>query len=163
MKLHGKSLVRNVKTVVIPRPDGPLVFKMQAVLDYDEFDKLCPTPEPPTVKPRDKPTFQDIYDEKYQAAITEWAGNKTNWMILKSLEVTEGLEWETVKLSDYTTWGNFRQELIDAYLTPGEIATIITAVTEVCGLSSDKIEEATQAFLVAQAQAENESSKDIEH
>ncbi len=153
MKLNGKKVEGpNEEVVVIPRRSGNLVFKARAVLDYDIFDAACPTPQPREVlKPGGERTL--LIDEKaYLEAMNEWSANKTNWMVLKSLEATESLEWETVNMDNPGTWANYRDELQAASLSPMEIARIVNAVIAACGLDQRKIDEATEAFLAGLAE-----------
>ena len=151
MKLHGRKIEGlNIETVVIPRSTGDLVFKAQAVVGYEEFDALCPAPNPPTIVKRGGETSKDITNPAYLKKMDDWLGKRSSWLILQSLSVTPELEWETVNMSESETWINFRQELKDSGLTPGEIARLIDAVTTACGLNQDKIEEATRRFLAGQ-------------
>lgn len=160
MKLNGKKIEGpNEEVVVIPRASGNLVFKAQAVLDYDVFDAICPTPKPrESIKPGGERTL--MYNEQaYQDAMEDWASKKTHWMILKSLEATNNLEWETVDMDDPDTWVNYQEELKAASLSPMEIARIVNAVTAASGLDQSKIDEATAAFLAGLAEEqENEVS-----
>lgn len=50
-------------------------------------------------------------------------------------------------MDDSKTWCNYEKELKEVFL-PQEINAIINAVTTACALSGDKIEEATQSFLL---------------
>ena len=152
MKMHGKKIEGpNMEIVVIPRSTGNLVFRAQAVLDYEEFEALCPAPKPrEIIKPGGERTLA-LNEKSYQDALQEWASRKTDWMVLKSLQATEGLEWETVNMDDSGTWANYQNELKEASLSPPEIARIVNAVTVACGLDQRKIDEATEAFLATLA------------
>lgn len=159
MKLHGKKIEGpNVEVVVIPRSEDNLVFKAQSVLDYEIFDAVCPMPIPREVlKPGGERTL--LFEEKtYQEAMDKWASKKTDWMVLKSLEATESLEWETVNIDDPDTWSNYREELRAASLSPMEIARIVNAVMAACGLDQKKIDEATAAFLAGVAKEQKDAS-----
>jgi hypothetical protein len=153
MKIHGKKLSGpNVEVVVLPRSDGDLVFRAQAVLDYSDFEKLNPAPQPPVKLLRGGVTSQNVEDPSYKKAIDKWVNRRTAYMILKSLEATEGLEWETVDIGDPTSWENYSTEMKEAGLSDPEMAAIVETVTTANGLNQDKIEEATQRFLAGQAQ-----------
>ena len=153
MKLHGKPIEGpNVVTVVIPRSSGDLVFKAQAVLDYSDFDKLCPVPQPPTIQRPGGQKSVNVEDPGYKEQLEKWAEKKSCWMVIKSLSVTEGLEWETVDLSDPDTWINHVEELTKAGLTPHEQSRLVNAFSEANGLSQDKIDEATRRFLALTAE-----------
>jgi hypothetical protein len=148
MKLDGKKIEGpSISLVVIPRKERDLVFRAEAILDYSDFDKICPSPSPPEIlRPGQAPSL-DIEDKDYKEKINNWSKNKTSYMILKSLEATENLEWETVDMSDPETWKNFRVEMTDAGLCPAEIGRIIATVIEANALSQTKIDEATARFL----------------
>ena len=164
MKYAGKKVDGpNVEVVVIPRASGDLVFKAQAVLDYDDFDKLCPVPLPPPIIKKGGERGLDTNDKDYLAAMDKWASAKTNWMILKSLQATPDLEWETVDMSLSETWGNYEQELKDSGFSPPETLRIIQCVINACGLNQEKIDEATKRFLAGVVSSQNsEPSPDSE-
>jgi len=77
MKINGKKLARpSHEVVVIPRNDGDIIIKAQAVLSYDEFEKLYQMPEPPTViKPGGTNGIKVIKtdDPKYVQAVNDWS------------------------------------------------------------------------------------------
>lgn len=159
MKIQGKTFSGPATVpVVIPRPDGDIVIKCQSVLDFDEFEALVPTPEPPEVLRPGGIKTTDPTDKKYQKALDDYSVLRTNWMILKSLEATKGLEWDTVVMSDPKTWDNFRSEMTASGFSPVESGRIILAVTEACGLNQEKIDEATERFLAEEAAANAEES-----
>lgn len=162
MKLRGKKIEGpNVEICVIPRQGEDLVFKMQAVLDFDDFEKLHPAPVPPSVMQPGGGTSIDVEDKAYQEALNEWAKVRTNWMILKSLEATPELEWESINKSDPKTWNNIRDEMKQAGLSSAEISRIVQAVTTACGLNQEKIDEATKRFLAGQEKALASSSSHL--
>lgn len=152
MKIHGRKIEGpNEEIVVIPRNGGDIVFRAQAVLNFDEFEKLCPVPQAPKTLMPGGGYSENIEASSYKEAVSEWANQRTHWMILKSLSATEGLEWETVKPEDPKTWENYQQELETSGFSPMEQARIVQAVTSACGLNQDKINEATERFLAGQA------------
>jgi hypothetical protein len=153
MKIHGKKISANIEVVVIPRQDGDIVFQAQAVLDYSDFEKLNPRPVPPEIMRPGGVKALDVEDKVFNEKIFEWAQQKTSWMVLKSLQATPGLEWETVNLSDPSTWANYAKEMTESGLTPAEIARVVDCVTTACGLNQKKIDEATQRFLAGRPQA----------
>lgn len=153
MKIHGKKLSGpNIEVIVIPRQDGDIVFKAQAVLDYDDFDKLNPVPKPPQITRPGGITSFDVEDENYKKKIREWSLSKTDYMVLKSLSVTPGLEWETVNMSDPSTWEGYRKEMQESGLSPANVARIVDGVANACGLNQEKIDEATNRFLAMEAE-----------
>lgn len=154
MKIHGKKIEGPaVEVLVIPRQGGDLVFRAVAVLDYKEFMAACPQPLPPKVMKPGGGESVDSNDVNYSKALTKWAIQKTDWMVLQSLSATEALEFETVKKDDPETWDNYREELVEAGFTEGEINRIINLVITVNGLDQTKIDEATERFLSEAAEA----------
>ncbi len=156
MKMNGRKLSGpSTEVVVIPKRDGELVFKAQAVLSYEDFYKLCPKPIPPTIVRPGGIKSQNTEDKDYLKAIEAWAANQTSWMILQSLKATPELEWETVDPVQPNTWDNYQKELKAAGLSDPEINRIVMCVIDANGLNNKKIDEATAAFLASQEKALN--------
>ena len=159
MKIAGKKLDGpSIEVVVIPRQSGDLVFRARAVLDYADCDKLNPTPQPPKTLLAGGGVQENVEDPNYQKSVDEWATRKFYWMLLESLKATDDLEWETVEMQNPATWENYKSEMQEAGLSPGEIGRIEMCVTDACGLNQSKIDEATNRFLAGQAQAPNAGS-----
>lgn len=151
MKINGRKLDKpQIEVCVIPRRDGDLIFKAQPIVDFTDFVALCPMPIPPTVIRKGGEKGQDVEDPAYKEALNTWAKQRTDWMILKSLAATDDLEWETVKLNDPSTWGNYAKEFETSGLNPAEVNSIINIVVDACGLNQKKIDEATKRFLAGQ-------------
>jgi len=148
MKIKGKDVkAPDDEVVVIPRKDGDIVFICKAVMNYDACEKLNPMPHPPRKQlPGDGGIIENVEDPAYLEKLQEWSARQGDWMILESLKSTEGLVWETVKMDDPLTWGNYRDELAKSF-TPGEVIKIVQAVSIACGLSQARIDEATKRFL----------------
>ncbi len=154
MKIHGITLeCPAIETVIIPRQSGPIIFKCRALnrKDEEDFEKICPSPEPPVVLLPGGATRKDVNSKGYQEKLSQWAQHSTNWLILKSLDATEGLEWDQVDLSNPETWDKYREELSSAGLSTPEIVRIIEGVTSANGLNQTKIDEAQKSFLASQA------------
>jgi len=164
VKIHGKKLEGpKEQVVVIPRDSGDIVFKAKAVLDFKDFDAVCPVPKPPEVIRPGGVRSVDPEDPEYKKALDKWASQKSTWMILKSLSATDGLEWETVDWANPDTWSKYQQEMSDSGLSSAEVARIIDIVMDACGLNQDKIDEATKRFLAGQGAVQNiASSQDTE-
>lgn len=156
MKMFGKTIEgANEEFIAIPRSTGDIVFMAKAVLNYDDFEKLCPTPVPPKIMRPGGATTQNTEDPKYIEALNDWAQLKTDYMIITSLRKTDGLEWDTIDYGDSSTWGNYKSELIDSGFSPVEISRIINAVSIACSLNQEKIDEATQRFLAGRVERQN--------
>lgn len=148
MKINGKTFTQPpAKEVVIPHGDDMVVFKLQAILDYSEFDALCPLPRPP-FRTKVGGESSPVYDDPgYRKATEEWALRRSDWMVLKTLEPTEGLEWTEINMSEPSTWGGWRKEMSSAGFTDSMLAHLVSKITEINGLDQEKIEKATRDFL----------------
>jgi hypothetical protein len=50
MKYKGKKLEgRNTDILVLEKGGEQIVFKAEALMNYKEFDKICPAPKPPII------------------------------------------------------------------------------------------------------------------
>jgi len=158
MKYKGKKLEGPSEAIIVlPRQNSDdLVFKFKAVLEVDDFDKICPIPLPPEVlKPGGQRSY-NVESPKYKEELDQWAMNKTHYMYLKSIEATEDLEWETVDMEKPETWENYNKELMDAGLTEAERLQLLQTYSQVQGLDQGKIDAATKSFLATpQVEAEN--------
>ena len=154
MKLNGQIISPNIEVIVLPRNPVDLIFKTQAVLNFDDFEKLCPQPIAPKITRPGGVTSEDIEDPDYKEAIQKWALYKTHWMMIKSLSATDGLVWDTVNLSDPDTWENYMTEMSEAGLSPPEISRIMDGITTACGLNEEKIEAAQKRFLATQVETQ---------
>lgn len=152
MKLNGVKISGpNVETIVLPRGDGsPIVLRAQAILDMDEFDKLSPVPKPPEKMLPGGIKVPNLEDSYYLAAVEEVGKRRMAYMVVKSLEATPGLEWETVRLSDPSTWLGYRDEFREAGFSEVEVNRITAAVMSANCLSEEKVEEARQRFLASE-------------
>lgn len=152
MKIKGQRLsAPSVAVIPVIRNNEEYIFQVQPVLDYTDFETLCPHPKAPILK---KPSGEvsDVTDPAYIKLMEKWAQKMTSWMMIKSLEATEGLEWETVKLNEPDTWVLWDKELMDSGLTARELNKLVLAIMDVCGLNEAKVEEARQRFLASRAQ-----------
>lgn len=155
MKIHGKKLERPpFEVVVIPRREGDIVIKAKPVLNYEDFEKLCPAPVPPIVtRPGGDEGVKSVntQDARYLASVSKWAHQRIDWMIMTSLSATEGLEFENVRIDDPESWGKIHDELTSSGFSSIEVSKIIDTVMVACGLNQDKIDQATSNFLVSRA------------
>jgi len=161
MKMSGRKIQGpNEEILVLPRPDGDLVFKAKAVLDYTVFDSLVPQPKPPKMRKRGvSELVEDNKDKNYLEELQNWSTKRMDFMILESLRTgTPELEWETVDSNNPDTWKNYEKELREAGFTPVEInllnATCITANS----LSQSKLDEARDRFLASQVELTSNGS-----
>ena len=87
MKLNGVQIIPPKPIpVVIPRDGLDLVFMVQPVLDYTDFEKLCPEPQPPVRTYPGGKTVEEVTDKDYQAAMDVFGEQRLAYMYLKSLD-----------------------------------------------------------------------------
>jgi len=152
MKINGKEIAKQgIEVIVFPRKDGDLVFKARPVNDFENFEKLCPRPLPGKKLIPGGQEVIDVEAPEFKKAMNDWAAQRTNWMLIQSLLATDGLTFDTVNLSDSSTWGNFSKEMAECGLSVIELNKLLEAVTQACGLTQNKIDEATKRFLAGQA------------
>lgn len=163
MKLFGQTISTPKSDVlVIPRGDKNIVLTLAAVIDYSDFEALCPRPVAPVLTRPGGQKANDVEDETYKKQLQEWAELQTAWMIYKSISATEGLVFETIDPSNPKTWLNITKELSTAF-RDAEGAAILRKIMEVCGLTQDKIEQATKDFLAGRLDQQSIlSSQNIE-
>lgn len=151
MKIQGKNLDGPaIEILVIPRGEIDIVFQAQCVTDYTEFEAIYKSPEPPMILHRgDEVSVPNFQDKKYIEKMSDYAKAQTNYMILKSLEATEDLIWETIEMTQPDTWGNYEQELLDSGFSSIHIGRIINLVSIVNGLDEKMIQDAKKRFLAS--------------
>jgi hypothetical protein len=155
MKIKGRVVKGlNTAVAVIPRPDGNLVFKAVAISNYDEFDAIVKEPVAPIMTMAGGLQVSDFKDAQYLRKQTEYNLLRNNWMAIKSLSATEGLEWEKVDLLKPETYGLWQDELKDADLIPSEINCVIGAIIEANNLSAEKLDKARESFLAEERSKE---------
>ena len=148
MKYKGKKLEgRNTDVLVLPRGSERIVLKAQALKDYDEFEKLCPIPEPPKKLLPGGIQEPNTNDPVFLKQLNGYGEKKTNYTVIKSLEISEDIEWETVDLTKPNSWENWRTELKDAGFTEIEMLRILQLCTRVNCLDDDLLNEAKETFL----------------
>lgn len=164
MKMHGKTVSgAYIETVVIPRPptvitkeDGTrqeienyYAFKLGAVLDYDDFDKMCPRPEAPIVIRPGGVQGRNVEDKDYKEILTKWATQRFHWGFLKSIAFTENLEFESVDMTKPETWENYEKELQKSGFSAVEIGRLYKGFHTANGMDEEKMEAARKSFLLS--------------
>lgn len=163
MLLNGKRIEGpNEELIIIPRPDEPIIFTARAVLDMAEFERLCPRPKPPIIKKKSGERVEQTDDLRYQQKVNEYAERRMAYMVIKSLEATEGLEWETVVVGDPETWVNYDPELRESGFSDTEVNRIVVGVLSANCLNESKLEEARKLFLAGQQEQKSSSSLEEE-
>ncbi len=152
MKLNGKVVTGvNYEYIVIPRPDGDLVFKAEAVLDMKPFHDMCPVPKPAKIMLPGGEQKEDMNDATYKAAVSQYSEKRYAFIVISSLKATPTLEWETVQYTDPSTWLNWSEEMKAAKFTTNEINLIQLGVATANSLNQEKLDEARARFLVSLA------------
>jgi len=164
MRIAGQEIKGpNEELIVIPRGDGQIVLKARAVLDYSDFERLCPEPKAPWILKPGGIKEQNFKDVKYIAAMRQRVVKQTYFMFIKSLEATPGLEWETIDMKAPDTWLNFEKELEASGFSAIERNLIQRGVMIANNLDEQKLEEARLRFIQSQAiQVSNGSSPEEE-
>ena len=157
VKIKGQKVQgRNVEVIPILRPGENIVFLAEAIENFNDFDKLCPEPTAKMVR-TPAGMVPDPNDTTLQEKIDDHNQKRTAYMVLKSLEKTPELEWETVDINKPETWENWRKELEEGGFTQIEIGRILTGIMAANSLSSDAIEEAKKDFLLQQSRQQKPS------
>ena len=148
MKYKGKKVEgRNSDVLVLMKGGDRIVFKAEAVENYNDFTELVPEPKPPEIIRPGGIKQINLKDFTYVKRMEEYAIQKTNYFIIKSLQISEDIEWEVVDIEKPETWKNWRKELADSNFTEIEILKIMQLCTRVNSLDEDMLDEAKQAFL----------------
>jgi hypothetical protein len=159
MKLKGKRPGIHVEPVILPRPDGDLEFLIKAIDNFDEFEKLCPLPKPPAKILPNNERVENTNDPAYVKKCEAYGVKRMAYIVVKGLmDGTPDLEWETVDISDNTTWSNFRKELRDSGLSDIEINRLVNGALVANSLSERAVEEARKRFLAGLQAPRDESS-----
>ena len=152
MKIGNQSFDKpEPMEVKVPFGDKTFTLKVQAVMDYTDFEALVPIPSPPKVL--DVKNNQEVFDtkdKKYLAAVNVYAKTKTSFMVMRSLEATEDLTWDTVDKDKPDTWHRVENELRKAFTEFG-MQKIQKSILQVNGLGEEILEQARQSFLAFQS------------
>jgi hypothetical protein len=161
MKMQGHTFDSpNVEICAIPRGNGKpdVIFLAKAVLSYEEFDAICPRPKPPLQRMPGNKLVENAQDPTYLSEVDKYGEYRLAWLILKSLEGTEGLEWDTIDMKNPKTWMNYQDELKAAFFSNMEINRIQQAVFDANAVNEARVNEARENFVRGQAEAQATSS-----
>lgn len=153
MKLKGEILsIPNIKVIPIVRDDQTIVFQAAPVQTFDEFTKICPEPVPPMRDVPGKGMVVALESKEFKETMAKYNQQMMDYLVIKSLDATEGLEWDTVDLNNPDTYENFRTELQEAGLSAIEVTRLIGAVFEANSLNEEAIDKARENFLAGKRQ-----------
>lgn len=161
MKMNGREIKGpNVEYIVIPRQNGDLIFKAQAILSMDYFHSLVPIPKPQimVLPTGERKPIAD--DPGYKSQVKDYSDKRFDYMIITSLQATEGLEWSTVQYTNPDTWKNYETELKESGFTFQEIQLIVGGVLAANSLNEEKLKEAKDRFLATLAST-NQSAQSL--
>lgn len=152
MKINGRIFKQPFKDcLVLPREDEPVIFWAKAVVSFKEFNAMCPAPTPPKIMRPGGSVETRFDDPNFTKSFEEHNTRRNDWFYLESLKATPGLEWETIKENEPSTWANWKQELLEQFFTESEINRIQALIHSVNSLNDDSLEEAKASFLASQA------------
>ena len=148
MKLKGKTISRpKPKVVIIPRPDDEdLVFQVDPSGDQKDFEAMCPTPSPTRVMKPGGLEYFDYDDPVYKSAVEKHNNLLFAWTIINALKATPGLEWESVKYDDPSTWELYREELLSSGMVIKEVNQLVKEIVEANVITDEQVKEARDRF-----------------
>lgn len=147
MKLKGKT-INPPKSVPIPviREDGDIILLAAPLMDYKEFDSLCPEPKAPLLYGPNRRPVQLTDSPEYRQSMERHSEMRTAYTIVKSLQATPDLTWETVDITNPDTWLNYKAEMA-THFTVHEVGDIISSVLQANMPSEERREEALRNFM----------------
>jgi hypothetical protein len=162
MKMFGQKITdKNIETIVIPRANGKdIIFKAAAILNMDDFNRYLPQPRARLVTYPGGVTKANTDDPTHKIAMQQYYARRMSWMVITSLDATEGLEWEKVKKDQPDTWELWESELEDSSFTNREIRLIFDGVMAANALNEEKIEAARQRFFLSQEEEKRSISQE---
>jgi hypothetical protein len=146
MKIAGKEVSGPAEEIlVLPRLDGDIVIRCQAVLDMTPFEAQCPQPKakPVLVAGGFKPNEND---PNYKLQVAQHASMRFAYIALESLKPSN-IEWDTVESGNPATWANWEKDLRNAGFSQVEINHITVCIMQANALDEEKLEAARASFL----------------
>ena len=162
MKIGGREINSScILTLVLPREDGDIILKAEALQDFDEFDAMCPAPLAPKVLTKNGPE-DNLKDKSYREMMNHYNISRLAYIVIRSLEIND-IEWDTVDIEERNTWLNYVEDFRGAGFSAIETGRIINLALEANSLDEAKVEQAREDFLRGQrAQAEKSSGLNTE-
>jgi hypothetical protein len=150
MKVNGIKIEKpRLVSLILPISDETSVqFLFRALNDDDDFEKVMPPPVAPQRLMKGGERLNDFNDPGYVASMEKYSDLKYSWSILKSMDATEGLEFETVDMANSDTWNNWKVEFGKMF---GKNAAnrVYFAFAEANCLSEAALDEARERFLAS--------------
>ena len=150
MKINGISGVKQ-RTVTIHfmvDDDTAVEFKLRPLDASDDFEVVMPKPIAPVKIMAGGAKLNDLEDPGYKASVDNWINKRFDWNVLRCLDASEDLVFETVDMANPETWANWQTEFKTAF---GNInlGRVIDKFSEVNSLSNDGLEVARKCFLAS--------------
>jgi len=157
MKIGGREIKgKCIETLVLPREDGDIVIKAEALEDFEEFNAIYPMPTAPKVLTRNGPE-ENLKDESYRDQMNLYNIHRLAFIVIWSLEIND-IEWDTVDIEDSKTWLNYIDDFTAAGLSAIEIGRVVQLALEANSLDDKKIDQARESFLRGQQELAASSS-----
>lgn len=157
MRIGGKEIPKGNEVIVpIIRGADTVILIAKSIPINKEFDAIVPEPKPPQVLKPGGLRINNVDDPKYKKLMDERNNLRFPFLIIRSLTSPEGIEWDTVKLDDPSTWNNWKDELESNGFTDAEIGRIIKSVCEANGLDDELIKQKRDDFLLSTLQESQE-------
>ena len=158
MKIGGVEVKGpSEEILILPRLTGDIVIRARAVTELDEFTKRFPEPKPRGIRTAKKGFQPDVDDPVYKQEVATWNELYNAFLLIKSLEPSE-IEWDHVDVEKPSTWGLWKQDLLEAGLSIMEVSRIVTCVSSANCLDEGKLERAREVFLRGLEEREKEFS-----
>lgn len=148
MRVNGVEAKRRgvLPPIVFPRDDGEfLAFYVQPVYDLDEFDILCPEPDPKKYGMLTKDGWVTDYeapallDELKRHRMKRW-----EYIVIKSLEPSN-ITWDKVDPKNPKTWHHHEAEL-RGVMSYSEFGQLMGLIDEANSLNKKRLEENRETF-----------------
>jgi hypothetical protein len=156
MKISGHVLDGSFheEVLVIPHGNKNIPFCARAIMDFDEFDKLCPEPQAPGRLTKDgfKKNFEDT---SYLDMVNHYNQRRVAWMVVASLQ---DIDWDTVQRDDPSTWVNWRADMKSNGISEIVCNRIQNHVMGVNSLDEIKLEKARADFALGQGAVPSDTS-----
>lgn len=158
MKVNGIKMEgpRIVELCFLINGGSAVQFRFRPLRDNEDFELTMPKPTPPVrVAPGGVKHF-NTEDKSYKKALAAWVEYKLDWELLKSIDATEGLEWETVDPAKAETWKNWRDEVTKNF---GAAVTnkLFGGYMEAQYITEEGMEKARNAFLTGLREQQEKS------
>jgi len=154
MKINGQEIPKlSPKKAIFLREPVPVILTCQPILDFDDFEKVCPPPVAPEVLKPGGVRERNEKDASYIEAQEKYSEKRMAWIIIKSLE-GNNITWEKVNVDDVDTYTNYKEELIESGFTLVEINYLLEVILEASQVETEDLKAMRESFLVDPVQNE---------